>query len=97
MSANLRNKPVDKRYLRKEDRGAVSNRRAQALARTRARRGAAAYNYSRPTNTTKRYKGANAYAPGIRAQQMRMQEVSANKQRAENLRPESIKKPSPLV
>ena len=65
----------------------MSNRRAEALSRTKARRGAAAYEYSRPKSTTKRYKGDNAFAPGIRSQQARMQELSANKQAAEALRP----------
>lgn len=88
--ANLRNKPIDKRYLSPRDRSSVSNRRATALARTKARRGQAAYEYSRPKKSTKKYSGSNAFAPGIRAQQARMKQLSADKQRAESLRPEKV-------
>ena len=88
--ANLRNKPIDKRYLSPSDRKLVSNRRAEALSRTKARRGAAAYEYSRPKNTTKKYKGANAYAPGIRSQQARLREAGQDKRRAESLRPNNF-------
>ena len=90
MSTNLRNTPIDKRYLSPEDRQYVNPRRAQALAKTRARRGQAAYQYSRPKNTTQKYKGANAFAPGIRAQQARLREVGSDRRRAENLRPNNI-------
>ena len=90
MSTNLRNKPIDKRYLSPSDRELVSNKRAIALARTRARRGQAAYQYSRPKSTTKRYKGYNAFAPGIRAQQARMQQLSADKRSQEALRPADV-------
>ena len=90
MSTNLRNKPIDKRYLSPSDRELVSGRRAQALAKTRARRGQAAYQYSRPKSTTKRYKGNNAFAPGIRAQQARMQQLSADKQAQKALRPANV-------
>ena len=93
MSVNLRNKPIDKRYLSPDERQAVGGRREAALAKTRARRGQAAYAYSRPKNTTKRYKGSNAFAPGIAIQQQRMKEISYDKQRAESLRPEGASLP----
>ena len=93
MSVNLRNKPIDKRYLSPDERQAVGNSRASALAKTRARRGQAAYQYSRPKNTTKKYKGQNAFAPGIAIQQQRMKEISYDKQRAESLRPEGASLP----
>tara|TARA_B100001094_G_scaffold331198_2_gene398733 strand:+ start:573 stop:863 length:291 start_codon:yes stop_codon:yes gene_type:complete len=87
VAVNLRNKPIDKRRLKAEDRGFDTSRRTQALARARQRRGQAAYENNRQPNTTLRYKGRNAFAPGIRAQQMRMQELSAQKARNMELRP----------
>lgn len=93
MAVNLRNKPIDKRYLSPDERQAVSSSRAQALAKTKARRGQAAYEYSRPKNTSQRYKGQNAFAPGIAIQQQRMKEISYDKQRAESLRPEGVTTP----
>ena len=87
MAVNLRNKPIDKRRLKAEDRGFDTSKRSQALARARQRRGQAAYESNRQPNTTLRYKGRNAFAPGIRAQQMRMQELSAQKARNMELRP----------
>lgn len=87
MAVNLRNKPIDKRRLKVEDRGFDTSSRQQALARARQRRGQAAYEYKRQPNTTLKYTGGNAFAPGIKTQQMRMQELSAQKARNMELRP----------
>lgn len=95
MAVNLRNKPIDKRRLKREDRGFNTSNRQQALARARQRRGYAAYENNRQPNTTVKYTGGNAFAPGIELQQQRMQELSAQKARNEELRPP--KEPLPNI
>ena len=78
-----------------EDRGFDTSNRQQALSRAKQRRGQAAYENNRPPNTTVKYKGANAFAPGIETQQMRMKELSAQKARNMELRPP--KEPLPKI
>ena len=94
MAVNLRNKPVDKRRLKAEDRGFNTKRREMAVKRAAARRGQAAYAYSRRPNTTKKQGNNNAFAPGIQTQQKRMQQLSAEKARSEAMRPEKASLPS---
>ena len=64
-SAGLRNKPIDRRYLNKRDRSDLNQsgeygRQAQALARTRAFKGAQAYQENRPPATTTRRPGSGS-------------------------------------
>ena len=94
MAVNLRNKPIDRRRLKAEDRQFNTGRRQMAVRRAAARRGQAAYQYSRQPNTTKRYNNRNEFAPGIRTQQMRMQELSADKARQTQMRPPDKPLPS---
>ena len=87
MAVNLRNTPIDKRRLAAEDKGFDTSRRQAAVKKAQARRGQAAYQYSRPPNTTQKYSGGNDFAPGIELQQARMKELAYEKQRAEEMRP----------
>ena len=78
-SAGLRNKPIDRRYLNKRDRSDLNQsgeygRQAQALARTRAFKGAQAYQQNRPPATTTRRPGSGGIGGGIGIQSQRLAE-----------------------
>ena len=65
-SANLRNKPVDRRYLSDKDKSDYNQsgeygRRATALSRARGRRGQIAYERNRPMNTQGRTPGSGSF------------------------------------
>lgn len=85
---NLRNRPVDKRRLKKEDRGFNTGRAEQALARARRRRGQLAYQENQQQRTTERAPGSGGFSGGIKIQQARLREVGEQKRRAESFRPE---------
>ena len=82
---NLRNKPVDRRYLSDQDKndynqsGEYANR-ASALSRARGRRGQLAYQYSRPKNTVTRTPGTGGMGGGIGIQQQRLGEYGRSQQ-----------------
>ena len=94
MAVNIRGK-FDRRRLEGPDKQFNTGRRETARRRAAARRGQAAYQYSRRPNTTKRYNNRNEFAPGIRTQQMRMQQISADKARQTQMRP--LEKPLPSL
>lgn len=76
-SANLRNKPVDRRYLSDQDKSDYNNsgeygRRATALSRARGRRGQMAYQENRPKSTQTRTPGSGGMNKGIGVQQKRL-------------------------
>ena len=76
-STNLRNKPVDRRYLSDKDKSdynqsGMYSRRATALSRARGRKGQMAYQANRPMNTTTRRAGTGGNFKGIDVQQARM-------------------------
>ena len=80
-SAGLRNKPIDRRYLNKRDRSDLNQsgeygRQAQALARTRAYKGAQAYQENRPPATTTRRPGSGSMSAGRGTQALRFTEKS---------------------
>ena len=83
-STNLRNKPIDRRYLNKKDRadynqsGEYGNR-ASALARVRGYKGQMAYDANRPMNTQGRTPGTGGFSAGIGIQQQRLKEVGASR------------------
>tara|TARA_Y100000817_G_C16818874_1_gene527937 strand:- start:265 stop:564 length:300 start_codon:yes stop_codon:yes gene_type:complete len=89
---NLRNTPIDKRRLKKEDRSFNTGSRQQALAKTRARRG----NISRTRNTqqfsTEKRPGTGGFTGGIGIQQQRLRDVGNERRRAEGFRPEGKSK-----
>ena len=74
---NLRNKPVDRRYLSDRDKSDYNASgeyasRASALSRARARKGQMAYQVNRPKNTTTRRPGTGGFGGGIQVQQQRL-------------------------
>ena len=83
-STNLRNKPIDRRYLNEKDRddynmsGEYGNR-ASALARVRGYKGQMAYEANRPMNTQGRTPGTGGFSAGIGIQQQRLKEVGASR------------------
>ena len=84
-SANLRNKPVDRRYLSDQDKSDYNQsgeyaERATALSRARQRKGNMAYQYRRPMNTQGRTPGTGGNFKGIGVQQARLGEYGAGRQ-----------------
>ena len=83
-SANLRNKPVDRRYLSDQDkndynRSGEYSERATALSRARGRKGQMAYQHRRPMNTQGRTPGTGGNFKGIDVQQARLGEYGENR------------------
>ena len=66
---NLRNRPVDKRRLKKEDRGFNTGRAESALAKARQRRGSIAYQRNKPMRTTEQKPGTGGFTQGLSIQQ----------------------------
>ena len=95
-STNLRNKPVDRRYLSDKDKADYNQsgeygRRAQALSRARGRKGQMAYQANRPMNTTSRRAGTGGNFKGIDVQQARMREYGASRRSEYQVKPPSNK------
>jgi len=95
-STNLRNKPVDRRYLSDQDKNDYNQsgeygRRAQALARARGRKGQMAYEANRPMNTQGRTPGTGGFSSGIGIQQQRLKEVGASRRSEYQVKPPSNK------
>jgi len=91
---NLRNSPVDKRRLKKEDRGFDTSRRETALKKAKQRRGSLAYKENRQQRTTERAPGSGGF--GIRGreiQQTRLRNEGQKAKRAKGLRPEKFSSP----
>ena len=83
-STNLRNKPVDRRYLSDKDKldynaSGAPSKAATALARTRAYRGQQAYRRNTPPATTQRRPGTGGFTGGISVQQNRLREYGNNR------------------
>ncbi len=91
---NLRNKPVDKRRLKAEDRGFNTSSRQTAAARVKARRGQMKYQENRPKNTTTRRAGTGGFTHGIGIQQQRMRDIGTAQRRAKSLRPDDAELPN---
>ena len=89
---NLRNRPVDKRRLKAEDRDKVSGfnteRAESALAKARQRRGSIAYQRNKPMRTTEQKPGTGGFTQGISIQQARLRKVGDDRRRSESFRPE---------
>ena len=90
---NLRSNKVDKRYLDATEREAlnatnVEARQEQSEKRTRARRGAMAYQRNRRPNTTSQRPGTGGQSLGKGAQAARGRKASAELARAKSFRPE---------
>ena len=83
-STNLRNKPLDRRYLSDQDKADYNasgayGKAASALARTRAYRGQQAYRRNTPPPTTQRRPGTGGLGGGISVQQQRLKEFGSNR------------------
>ena len=88
-STNLRNKPVDKRRLSKEDRSTYqSSNRSSALAKARSRKGQLAWNNSVNLGKQEQKPGTGGFTQGISMQQARLREKGAELERAKQLRNE---------
>ena len=91
---NLRNRPVDKRRLKAEDRNFNTSRREMALKAAKQRRGSLAYATNRQMRTTEQAPGTGGFGPrGIELQQMRLREEGQQAKRAKGLRPEKFSSP----
>jgi len=90
----IRNGPVDRRRLSDQDKQAYNSsgaygERAQAVGRTRAYRGQAAYESNRPKAATENAPGSGAFNPdGEGIQQERNREIGINKRKSEGFRPQ---------
>ncbi len=90
---NLRNKPVDKRRLKAEDRGFDTSSRQKALASAKARRGQIKYGQNRQMKTTTQRAGTGGFTGGLGIQQQRMRDIGTAQRRAKSLRPDSVRLP----
>ena len=93
---NLRNKPVDRRYLSDKDKSDYNqsgeySQRATALSRARGRKGQMAYQSNRPMNTTTRRGGTGGFSDGIGIQQQRLGEYGASRRSEFQVKPPSNK------
>ena len=87
---NLRNRPLDKRRLKAEDRVFDTSRREVALKRAKQRRGGLAYQRNRTMKTTKRAPGSGGFTQGIGIQQARLRDEGQQARRSKGLRPEKF-------
>ncbi len=92
-SAGLRNKPLDRRYLRDDEREAYDasgdyNARASALKRTKAYKGQMAYAQNRPIRTVTTRPGTGGQNSGIGIQRQRKVNQAMANERSADLRPE---------
>ena len=90
---NLRNKPIDKRRLKAEDRGFDTSNRQKALASAKARRGQMKYQQNKPIRTTTQRAGTGGFTGGIGIQQQRMRDIGTAQRRAKSLRPDRVRLP----
>ena len=98
-SAGLRNKPIDRRHLKKDERETYNasgdhGARTQALARTKAYRGQMAYAQNKPMKTVTTTPGTGGMNKGIGIQRQRKVNQAATNERTKGLRPDMGKKPN---
>lgn len=88
MAVNLRNKPIDRRRLSREDRQAYRpGKRMQAASRAAARRGQQAQRRNAPPRTVEQKPGTGGFNQGRGIQQNRMRQEGAKVRRSKELRP----------
>ncbi len=88
-STNLRNKPIDRRRLNKEDRAQYNpGPRQQAVAKARGRKGQLAYDAHAPRGTQEHNPGTGGLSMGRGLQGARQREEGAKVARSKQLRPE---------
>ena len=91
--SNLRNKPIDQRYLSDQDkdayrRGGGAAKQQQALKRAKAYQGQMAFNAKRQERTTTQTPGTGGFTGGIEQQQERYREIGRDNQRTKSNRPD---------
>lgn len=91
--SNLRNKPIDQRYLSDQDksdykRGGGAAKQQQALKRAKAYQGMMAYNSKRQEKTTTQTPGTGGFTGGIAQQQERYRQIGRDNQRNKSNRPD---------
>jgi hypothetical protein len=90
-STNLRNKPIDRRRLSKQDREQYQPKnRMTAVAKARARKGQLAWKENTKQGRQEHNPGTGGFVQGISLQQARLREEGAKVKRAEALRPQSL-------
>jgi len=88
-TTNLRNKPIDRRRLNKQDRAQYDpTNRMQAVAKARGRKGNLAWNNKVETGIQEHKPGTGGISLGRNAQPTRNREEGAKVRRAKALRPE---------
>ena len=86
-TTNLRNKPLDKRRLKKQDReNNVSRQEAKATAQTRIRRGELAWENKVNRGRQEQRPGTGGFTAGIETQQERLREKGQKLARSKRLR-----------
>ena len=91
---NLRNRKVDKRRLKAEDRNFDTSRRERAFKAAKQRRGSLAYKENVQRRTTDRTPGSGGFGlRGKEIQQQRMRDQGQQAARAKGLRPEKFTSP----
>ena len=88
MAVNLRDKPIDRRRLSRQDRQSYRpGQRTQKIARARARKGYIAQRENSPVNTTDRKAGTGGFTQGLAIQQQRVRDKGQELKRSKQLRP----------
>ena len=88
-TTNLRNKPLDRRRLSKEDREQYNpSNRMKAVAKARARKGQLAWENSVDMGRQEQKPGTGGFTSGLALQQARNREEGAKVARSKALRPE---------
>ena len=88
-TTNLRNKPLDRRRLSKEDREQYNpSNRMKAVSKARARKGQLAWENKVDMGRQEQKPGTGGFTSGLGLQQARNREEGAKVQRSKALRPE---------
>ena len=88
-TTNLRNKPIDRRRLNKQDREQYNpTNRMQAVAKARARKGNLAWDNKVTVGREAHRPGTGGFTSGLAMQQARNREEGAKVRRSKALRPE---------
>ena len=88
-TTNLRNKPLDRRRLSKEDREQYNpTNRMQAVAKARGRKGKLAWENKVDRGRQEQKPGTGGFTSGLALQQARNREEGAKVSRSKALRPE---------
>ena len=91
--SNIRNKPIDQRYLSDEDKEAYQkgggySKQVKAYKKARAYQGNMAYNAKRQERTTSQTPGTGGFTGGIYQQQERYRQIGQENRQAKSNRPD---------